>query len=130
MSAAGGEKERVDGLPLTTTRLELDVFLSELKGAANTKSWERALELLDDLHEAGYDPHPGAYACAIRYAEGCINAEEGTILHVTDERRKSNSTTKQHPSAKYVSRFFINTWLYHQAVLLRAGNTIHSLRRV
>lgn len=65
--AAIREQDLVDGLPVTRIRPELDTILSELKGAANTKSWERALELLDGLHEAGYDPHPGAYACAIRY---------------------------------------------------------------
>ncbi|CAM9904722.1 unnamed protein product [Scytosiphon promiscuus] len=63
---AGGEKDLRGGLPVERTSPELDATLSELKGAANTRSWERALELLDGLHEAGYDPHPGAYACAIR----------------------------------------------------------------
>lgn len=44
-----------------------ETFLHELKGAAINKSWEGALKLLDGLREAGYQPQPGAYACAIRY---------------------------------------------------------------
>lgn len=43
-----------------------DVFLSELKAAASAKDSVRALQLLDGMRAAGYRPHPGAYACAIR----------------------------------------------------------------
>lgn len=64
-SAADGD-ENVDVLLAAETPPEENVFLSELKAAANTKSWERALNLLDGMREAGYAPHPGAYACAIR----------------------------------------------------------------
>lgn len=42
------------------------VFLSELKAAASAKDSVRALQLLDGMRAAGYRPHPGAYACAIR----------------------------------------------------------------
>lgn len=43
-----------------------EVFLSELKVAASAKDSVRALQLLDGMRAAGYRPHPGAYACAIR----------------------------------------------------------------
>lgn len=43
-----------------------DVFLSELKAAASAKDSVRAVQLLDGMRAAGYRPHPGAYACAIR----------------------------------------------------------------
>lgn len=42
------------------------VFLSELKAAAVTKDAAGALRLLDGMRAAGYPPHQGAYACAIR----------------------------------------------------------------
>lgn len=42
------------------------VFLSELKAAAIAKNYVRALKLLDGMRNAGYPPHQGAYACAIR----------------------------------------------------------------
>lgn len=65
-TAAGGEKT-VEELMAAGIRPRQDAFLSELKKAANTKSWNRALTLLDGMREAGYQPLPGAYACAIRY---------------------------------------------------------------
>lgn len=55
-----------------------EAFLSELKGAASTKSWERALKLLDGLREAGYQPRPGAYACAIR----CVGGGRGVLQNI------------------------------------------------
>lgn len=57
----------MDDLLAAGVRPREEAFLSELKGAAKTKSWEDALKLLDGLFEAGYQPRPGAYACAIRY---------------------------------------------------------------
>ncbi|CAM9228412.1 unnamed protein product [Pylaiella littoralis] len=65
LEAAGGEKT-VEELMAAGMRPPQEAFLSELKKAANTKSWNRALELLDGLREAGFQPLPGAYACAMR----------------------------------------------------------------
>lgn len=42
------------------------MFLSELKAAALAKDSTRAIRLLDGMGAAGYKPHPGAYASAIR----------------------------------------------------------------
>lgn len=46
---------------------ELDLFLSGLKAAALRKDADGALRLLESMHVAGYPPHQGAYACAMRY---------------------------------------------------------------
>ncbi|CAM9649583.1 unnamed protein product, partial [Sphacelaria rigidula] len=45
---------------------ELDLFLSGLKAAALRKDADGALRLLESMHVAGYPPHQGAYACAMR----------------------------------------------------------------
>ena len=66
-TGASGEETSLDELLATAVRPREEDFLAELKGAAKTKSWEAALRLLDGLREAGYQPRPGAYACAIRY---------------------------------------------------------------
>lgn len=46
---------------------ELDLFLSGLKAAALRKDADGALRLLECMHVAGYPPHQGAYASAMRY---------------------------------------------------------------
>lgn len=67
----GGEEETAASELLAAgVRPREEDFLAELKAAAKTKSWEHALELLDGMREARYQPRPGAYACAIRYAGG------------------------------------------------------------
>ena len=63
-SANGGNTE--DDLLARRVGPGDDVFLSELKAAASAKDSVRALQLLDGMRAAGYRPHPGAYACAIR----------------------------------------------------------------
>ncbi|CAM9617158.1 unnamed protein product [Ectocarpus fasciculatus] len=85
-AAAGGD-EKVDVLLAAETPPEEKVFLSKLKAAANTKSWDRALNLLDRMREAGYAPHPGAYACAIRACGKAGRWEHSLAL--MDEMRSS-----------------------------------------
>ncbi|CAM9673784.1 unnamed protein product [Ectocarpus sp. 6 AP-2014] len=85
-AAADGD-DKVGVLLTAETPPGEKVFLSELKAAANTKSWERALNLLDGMREAGYAPHPGAYACAIRACGKAGKWEHSLAL--MDEMRSS-----------------------------------------
>lgn len=63
---SANDKNMGDDLRARRVRPGDDVFLSELKAAASAKDSVRALQLLDAMRAAGYRPHPGAYACAIR----------------------------------------------------------------
>lgn len=61
-----GEKS-LDDMLTAGIRPGPDAFLSELKAAATAKDAARSLRLLDSMRRAGHAPHPGAYACAIRW---------------------------------------------------------------
>ncbi|CAM9274213.1 unnamed protein product [Ectocarpus sp. 12 AP-2014] len=85
-AAADGD-DKVGVLLAAETPRGEKVFLSELKAAANTKSWQRAINLLDGMREAGHAPHPGAYACAIRACGKAGKWEHSLAL--MDEMRSS-----------------------------------------